>query len=89
MFAFEYSTLRFPSLNSAKMGQLATSERARSERAPFLPFIVLPLKLMLAAAATAALARPGAEERTKTAFPSPTDAATIAMQNGSRYSEKR
>ena len=84
MFAFEYSTLRFPSLNSAKMGQLATSERA-----PFLPFIVLPLKLMLAAAATAALARPGAEERTKTAFPSPTDAATIAMQNGSRYSEKR
>ena len=85
MFAFEYSTLRFPSLNSAKMGQLATSERA-----PILPFIVLPLKLMLAAAAAPPSLAPGQKnERTKTAFPSPTDAATIAMQNGSRYSEKR
>ena len=62
------------------MGQLAVvaSERggAGAERAPILPFIVLPLKLMLARSLLAEKEKNG---RTASPF---SFAAAIAMQNG-------
>ena len=69
------------------MGQLAVvaSERggAGAERAPILPFIVLPLKLMLARSLLA-----GKKEKNgRTASPFSFFAAAIAMQNGKRDTE--
>ena len=65
------------------MGQLASSERggAGAERAPILPFIVLPLKLMLARSLLAGM------ENGRTASPFSFAAAAIAMQNGKRDTE--
>ena len=67
------------------MGQLAVvaSERggAGAERAPILPFIVLPLKLMLARSLLAE------EKNGRTASPFSFFAAAIAMQNGKRDTE--
>ena len=68
------------------MGQLAVvaSERggAGAERAPILPFIVLPLKLMLARS----LLAEKKEKNGRTASPF-SFAAAIAMQNGKRDTE--